>query len=210
MTNTETVFTIKHIKGEIIMKKLVGIGLAAAISFGALSGCSLLGEKANGFVLYGTEEQVQQIADKNKKEVKEKDVYKMKLTTLEDKKVLVMDKKTGEELVKKELLQKVDEKDDTKSLDKLPAVTAEQGVLFAKNKIENATIDGAKLKYEGNTIIGSGRAYADMFAIVDDATYGNVKGEEKSVGVLKFDKDPSKEFPGKNGVEGAQLVKIKK
>ncbi|WP_002145214.1 lipoprotein BA_5634 family protein [Bacillus cereus] len=192
------------------MKKLVGIGLAAAISFGALSGCSLLGEKANGFVLYGTEEQVTQIADKNKKEVKEKDMYKMKLTTLEDKKVLVMDKKTGEELVKKELLQKVDEKDDTKPLDKLPAVTTEQGVLFAKNKVENATIDGAKLKYEGNTIIGSGRAYADMFAIVDDATYGNVKGEEKSVGVLKFDKDPSKEFPGKNGVEAAQLVTIKK
>ena len=50
------------------MKKLVGIGLAAAISFGALSGCSLLGEKANGFVLYGSEEQVQQITDKNKKD----------------------------------------------------------------------------------------------------------------------------------------------
>jgi hypothetical protein len=192
------------------MKKLVGIGLAAAISFGALSGCSLLGEKANGFVLYGTEEQVAQIADKNKKEVKEKDVYKMKLTTLEDKKVLVMDKKTGEELVKKELLKQVDKKDDTKAIDKLPTVTAEQGVLFAKDKVENATLDGAKLNYEGNTIIGSGRAYADMFAIVDDATYRNVKGEEKSVGVLKFDKDPSKEFPGKNGVEAAQLVTIKK
>ncbi|MBE7121576.1 lipoprotein BA_5634 family protein [Bacillus cereus] len=192
------------------MKKLVGIGLAAAISFGALSGCSLLGEKANGFVLYGTEDQVAQIADKNKKEVKEKDVYKMKLTTLEDKKVLVMDKKTGEELVKKELLKQVDKKDDTKAIDKLPTVTAEQGVLFAKDKVENATLDGAKLNYEGNTIIGSGRAYADMFAIVDDATYRNVKGEEKSVGVLKFDKDPSKEFPGKNGVEAAQLVTIKK
>ncbi|MGN4426408.1 lipoprotein BA_5634 family protein [Bacillus cereus group sp. MYBK30-1] len=192
------------------MKKLVGIGLAAAISFGALSGCSLLGEKANGFVLYGTEEQVQQIADKNKKDVKEKDMYKMKVATLEGKKVLVMDKKTGEELVKKELIRKVDKNDDTKAIDKLPAVTAEQGVLFAKDKVENATLDGAKLKYEGNTIIGSGRAYADMFAIVDDATYGNVKGEEKSVGVLKFDKDPSKEFPGKNGVEASQLVKIKK
>ena len=34
------------------MKKLVGIGLAAAISFGALSGCSLLGEKANGYRCY--------------------------------------------------------------------------------------------------------------------------------------------------------------
>ena len=120
-----------------------------------------------------------------------------------------MDKKTGEELVKKELLSKVDKNDDTKPLDKLPAVTTEQGVLFAKEKVENATLDGAKLKYEGNTIIGSGRAYADMFAIVDDATYSNVKGDEKSVGVLKFDKDPSKEFPGYNGVEASQLVKIK-
>ncbi|AJH60962.1 hypothetical protein bcere0016_46580 [Bacillus cereus 95/8201] len=192
------------------MKKLVGIGLAAAISFGVLSGCSLLGEKANGFVLYGTEEQVTQIADKNKKEVKEKDFYKMKMTTLDGKKVLVMDKKTGEELVKKELLSKVDAKDDTKPLDKLPAVTTEQGVLFAKEKVENATLDGAKLKYEGNTIIGSGRTYTDMYAIVDDATYSNVKGDEKSVGVLKFDKDPSKEFPGKNDVESSQLVKIKK
>ncbi|MGW8449030.1 lipoprotein BA_5634 family protein, partial [Bacillus wiedmannii] len=52
--------------------------------------------------------------------------------------------------------------------------------------------------------------YADMFAIVDDATYVNVKGEEKSVGILKFDKDPSKELPGANGVEASQLVKIKK
>ena len=49
------------------MKKLVGIGLAAAISFGALSGCSLLGEKANGFVLYGTEEQVRKLQIKIKK-----------------------------------------------------------------------------------------------------------------------------------------------
>ena len=49
------------------MKKLIGIGLAAAISLGALSGCSLLGEKANGFVLYGSEEQVQQITDKTKR-----------------------------------------------------------------------------------------------------------------------------------------------
>ena len=48
-----------------------------------------------------------------------------------------------------------------------------------------------------------------MYAIVDDATYSNVKGDEKSVGVLKFDKDPSKEFPGYKGVEASQLVKSK-
>lgn len=69
------------------MKKLVGIGLAAAISLGALSGCSLLGEKANGFVLYGSEEQVQQITDKTKRSER-KDFYKMKMTTLDGKKFL--------------------------------------------------------------------------------------------------------------------------
>ncbi|KFM99479.1 hypothetical protein D0U04_05155 [Bacillus clarus] len=193
------------------MKKLVGIGLAAAISFGALSGCSLIGEKSNGLVVYGTEQQVQQLADLKKNDVKEKDVYKMKLATLEDKKVLVMDKKTGEELVKKELLKKVEKDDNTKAIDKLPAVTADQGVLFTKEKVENMTIDGVKLKYEGNTIIGNGRSYADMFAIVDDVAYNKVKGEEKSVGVLEFDKDPNNEMQDtKIKVEEVQLVKIKK
>ncbi|MBC6971320.1 hypothetical protein H9I32_02445 [Bacillus sp. Xin] len=192
------------------MKKLVGIGLAAAISFGALSGCSLLGEKANGMVTYGSEQQVNNVIDKNKSDIKEKNTYRMKLSTLNNKKVLVMDKKTGEELVKKELIKKV-EKEDTKAIDKLPAVTADQGILFAKEEVANATIDGAKLKYEGNTIIGDARSYADMFAIVDDAAYGDVKGEEKSVGVLKFDKDPKDKIQDTTKeTEAVQLVKIKK
>ncbi|KEK23061.1 lipoprotein BA_5634 family protein [Bacillus gaemokensis] len=192
------------------MKKLVGIGLAAAISFGVLSGCSLLEEKANGMVTYGSEQQVNKVINKNKSDIKEKNTYKMKLATLNDKKVLVMDKKTGEELVKKELIKKV-EKDNTKAIDKLPAVTADQGVLFAKEEVANATIDGAKLKYEGNTIIGDARSYADMFAIVDDAAYGKVNGEEKSVGVLKFDKDPKDKIQDTTKeTEAVQLVKIKK
>ncbi|PFD95648.1 hypothetical protein COE15_25595 [Bacillus cereus] len=192
------------------MKKLVGIGLAAAISLGALSGCSLLGEKANGMVTYGSEQQINQVIDKNKSDIKEKNTYKMKLATLEGKKVLVMDKKTGEELVKKELIKKV-EKENTKAIDKLPAVTTDQGVLFAKEEVANATIDGAKLKYEGNTIIGDARSYADMFAIVDDAAYGKVNGEEKSVGVLKFAKDPKDKIQDTTKeTEAVQLVKIKK
>lgn len=81
--------------------------------------------------------------------------------------------------------------------DKLPAVTSDQGVLFAK------------LKYEGNKIIGHNRAYADMFAIVDDAVYGNVKGEEKSVGVLRYDKNPKNELNNYKGADRTQLVEIK-
>ncbi|MGG3522805.1 lipoprotein BA_5634 family protein [Bacillus pseudomycoides] len=190
------------------MKKLVRIGLAAVISLGALSGCSLLA-KENGIIAYGSEQQVTTVIDKNKNDIKEKNTYKMKLTILEDKKVLVMDKKTGEELVKKGLLKKVDKDDDTKAIDKLPAVTSDQGVLFAKEKVENVTIDGAKLKYEGNTIIGHNRAYADMFAIVDDAAYENVKGEEKSVAVLRYDKNPKNELINYKGADRTQLVEIK-
>ncbi|PGO69367.1 hypothetical protein CN980_21615 [Bacillus cereus] len=190
------------------MKKLVRIGLAAIISFGVLSGCSLIGRE-NGIIAYGSEQQVNTVIDKNKNDIKEKNTYKMKLTILEDKKVLVMNKKTGEELVKKGLLKKVDKDDNTEAIDKLSAITSDQGVLFAKEKVENVTIDGAKLKYEGNMIIGIGRAYADMFAIVDDAAYGNVKGEEKSVGVLKYDKNPKNELSNYKGADRTQLVEIK-
>ncbi|MGG0360542.1 lipoprotein BA_5634 family protein [Bacillus tropicus] len=193
------------------MKKLIGIGLAATISFGALSGCSLLGEKSNGVIAYGTEQQVQQLADQKKNDMKEKNIYKMKLTTVEDKKILVMDKKTGEELVKKELLKKVDKNDDTKAIDKLPAITEEQGIIFTKEEAKDITIDGIQLKYEGNTIIGDGRSYADMFVIVDAGAYNQIKGEEKSVGVLRLDKDPKNEMKDiKTKVEQVQLVKIKK
>ncbi|MBU3179389.1 hypothetical protein KPL47_24235 [Clostridium estertheticum] len=194
------------------MKKLLGIGLAIAISLGALplSGCSLLGAKANGLIFYGSQQQINTSIDKNKSDIKEKNIYKMKLVILEGKKVLVMDKKTGEELVKKELLKKVGNENDTKAIDKLPTVTAEQGVLFAKGEVKDTTIDGTKLKYEDNTFIGDGRTYADMFAIVDDAAYGNVKGKEKYVGVLKLNKDPKKEMGELSTVaEAVQMVKIK-
>lgn len=50
-----------------------------------------------------------------------------------------------------------------------------------------------------------------MFAIVDDAAYGKVNGEEKSVGVLKFDKDPKDKIQDTTKeTEAVQLVKIKK
>ncbi|CAM4371721.1 hypothetical protein BAMA_23250 [Bacillus manliponensis] len=187
------------------MKKLVRLSLAAAISMSALTGCGLLGEKANGFVLYGTETQVQAVADKEKPA--EKDMYKMKVVNIDDKKVLVMDQKTADELMKKELLKKV-ENDKTTAIDKLPTVTENQGVLFAKEEMTNVALDGYALKYEGNVIIGDGRSYADMFAVVENGKYASVNGEETTVGVLKFEKDPAKQIPKGDEVD-AQLVKIK-
>ena len=69
------------------MKKLVGIGLAAAISFGALSGCSLLERKRTVLYFMDQKNKFSKLQIKQK-EVKEKDFYKMKMTTLEGKKFL--------------------------------------------------------------------------------------------------------------------------
>ncbi|EJR91143.1 lipoprotein BA_5634 family protein [Bacillus cereus] len=174
------------------MKKIVGLGLATLISMGALSGCSLFSEKTNGVVYYGSEQPVK-TAISAVSGVREKDSYKMKLAIFNDKNVLIMEKKTANELVKKELWKKVGNGDETKVINKLPTITTEQGVLFAKEKLENVMIDGKKLKYEGNIIIGDLRSFVDMFAIVEDTEYASIIGEEKFVGILKLDRNPSKD-----------------
>jgi len=190
------------------MKKIMGVGLVVFLSLGILSGCSLLSGNANGLVTYGNEQQINTVINNNKSDIKEKDTYKVKLTTVEGKKVLVLDKKTGEEFVKKELLKKV-ENDNTKAIDKLPTIKANQGILFAKEKIGAAKINETSLKYEGNSIIGDSRVYVDMFAIVDDTAYHNIEGEEKSVAILKFNKDPKDTvMNAKKDTEAVQLVKI--
>ncbi|WP_243649543.1 lipoprotein BA_5634 family protein [Baia soyae] len=74
---------------------------------------------------------------------------------------------------------------DGKVIDRLPAISEEQGILFAKDKVEKAEINGAKLKYEGNIVIENQRVYADMYAIVNETTYKKIIGEEKSIGILK-------------------------
>ena len=56
-------------------------------------------------------------------------------------------------------------------------------------------------------VIGIGRAYADMFLIVNDEDWSSLEGTEKTLAILEYDKDP-----GKDGldydVEEVQLVQI--
>ena len=42
-------------------------------------------------------------------------------------------------------------------------------------------IDGKKMKYEGNVVIGDARKYTDMYAVVSDAEYAKISEPVKQL-----------------------------
>ena len=80
-------------------------------------------------------------------------------------------------------------------------------MLFTKEKSYKLEIENINIKYEGNLIIGDGRIYADLFLIVNDEDWASLKGTEKTMAILKYDKDPSTHGLSYD-VEKAQLVRI--
>ncbi|WP_454052394.1 lipoprotein BA_5634 family protein [Clostridium sp. Marseille-Q7071] len=194
------------------MKKIIKLLFISLLSMSLLTGCSLTDKilsKANGVALYGSQQQVENTIEKYKKELKSETSYKIKVANIDDKKLMVLNKTTTEAFIKQGVFKKVDKDDNAETLKSLPAVTSDTGVLFAKNNIENLMINDKKLnvKYEGNTIIGDGRVYVDMFAIVDDSIWKTIDSEEKTIGLLEFNKDPKHEMINFN-VELAQLMKF--
>ncbi|MBM7646856.1 outer membrane lipoprotein-sorting protein [Scopulibacillus daqui] len=190
------------------MKRMVGMMFAALLLISALAGCSF-SSKANGIILYGDHKQVQDGIAKYKSELKSSDIYKVKITKANDKKMMVMDKSTAEALMKKGLLKEVDSSNDTKAISSLPDVTDHNGLLFAKDQKKDIKLNGTDLKYKGNIIIGDARVYTDMFAVVADSDWPKVNGKEKAVGIMHFNKDPKEEIGSIKQVDWNQLVKIK-
>lgn len=194
------------------MKKVIKLLSISLLSMSLLTGCSLTDKilsKANGVALYGSQQQIENTIEKYKKELKSETSHEIKVTEIDNKKLMIINKTTAEEFIKRGIFKKVDKDDNTETLKSLPAVTSDTGVLFAKNNIENLMINDKKLnvKYEGNTIIGDGRVYVDMFAIVDDSIWKTIDGEEKTIGLLEFNKDPKHELINFD-VELAQLIKF--
>ncbi|MEH6943572.1 lipoprotein BA_5634 family protein [Bacillus sp. JJ722] len=172
------------------MKKWL-ILLISLCSFTALAGCSLvdkvIGERANGIILYGNKENIESDVAPLRNELKSFNMYETKMTESNAQKIMVMDETTAQSFLMKGLFREV--KDDEATIIKsLPSVKKEQGVLFAKDEIKNPEIEGKTYatKYEGNIIIGSSRSYADAFMIVDNEIYKSIQGESTNVGVLLF------------------------
>lgn len=193
------------------MKKLIGLSLAAVISVSALTGCtSIFGGKANGLILYGTENQIQSQITKYKNDITENHSYEVKVLDINNQKTLVMSHTIAKNLQKQGLLRTV-KGEETTALKDLPDVTKEKPLLFAKTEMKDIKIDNKPIAadYKGNIIIGNGRTLADSFLVVEDAYYETIKSPEIVMGVLHFDKDPKNETVDvSKNVEKFQMVTI--
>ena len=143
----------------------------------------------------------------------EEDQYSIKLLENNGQQIMVFTEDTAQALVKKKLIREItdQEKAKTKVVTSLGNVAKGEGLLFAKKSMKEINIgeESMKVDYKGNLIIGEGRVFTDMFLIVNEADWDSIKGTEKFMAVLKYDKDPSADGLSYD-VEKTQLVRIEK
>jgi uncharacterized protein YxeA len=197
------------------MKKIVSIVLVVLVviviaGFGGKKLMDNIFPQANGMIVYGEKEQVKDVLDKQAKQLKASDVYTIKISEADGQKVMYVSQATIDGLIQKKLLTKVKEDGSTEAVVSLPPVSKGEGLLFAKKESDkiNGNSGALAVKYEGNIIIGDGRAYADEFVVLENAHWSSLQETEKTMAVLKFNKNPEK-LMGTFEVETQQLVSIK-
>ena len=192
-------------------KTILGI-ITTLMAVVVLSGCSMFA-KANGVILYGEEVEIQNAVEKEQEKKKDKPVeveqHKIKILTNDSQKVMILKEETAQSLVNKKLIREITNQEKGKSVavSSLSKVAKGEALLFTKEKSYEFKLEDINIENKGNLIIGIGRAYADMFLIVNDEDWASLEGTEKTLALLKYDKDP-----GKDGldydVEQVQLVQI--
>ncbi|BCD26264.1 hypothetical protein BC30090_5161 [Bacillus cereus] len=195
--------------------KNVKLGIVAIMSAVVFSGCSIMdmiAPQATGVVMYGDETGVQQTMDQYKDKIESQNKFEAKLGTVNGKKVLIMNKTTAEKMVKENMLKKV-VKEDVEPIKALPAISDEAGIVFAKEEQKDVVIDGKKMKYEGNVVIGDARKYTDMYAVVSDAEYAKISEPVKTIGLASFKENPKEkiflDIKRDSKVEEAHMVEVK-
>ncbi|MFP3726775.1 lipoprotein BA_5634 family protein [Priestia filamentosa] len=196
------------------MKRLLSICATVIVVGSLMSGCSATKDafqKANGVILYGNQQQISDALNQDKKDIKEKDEYTIKVAEDGKQDMMILDKTTAKALVEKKLLKEVTKDNDTEAITSLPKVTKDTNALFAKQEVKEMNLAGqnSKIIYGGNKIIGDGRSYVDEFLIIDDSQFTAIKGTEKKMAVIKYDKNPDKKLSEFN-VDEVQLVKVGK
>lgn len=189
------------------MKKITLWILALCAAALVLSGCSLM-DKANGIILYGDEEKVLSSLKEEHKGQVAKESLSVKLVDKDGKRLMVMDETSAQYLLEKELLRKVKDGRETEAVSSILELAEDEALLFAKKADSDTNFYSLpdQINYEGNIIIGDGRAYADMFLVVTDEDFTELDAEAKTMGIIQYNKDP--DGIGSFDVEREQLVKI--
>lgn len=170
------------------------------------TGCSFF-DKANGVILYGTDRAVDHTMSSFSKDAKLSRKLPFKEQHIDKGSIMILSTDSAEALLDAGVLKQVKEEDKVVTLEKASVVREKEGVLYAKSEVQDLHLDGVKLHYDGNCMIGVGRALVDMFAIVSNEDYEKMNGEEKTIGLLNVGKDLSAKLQDmSNQVEAVQLV----
>ena len=188
-------------------KTILGI-LATLMAVLALTGCNMFA-KANGVILYGEQEEILKAVEKEKDELVAEEQHNIKISIIDNRKVMILTEETAQSLVEKKLIAEItnQEKGTTKVISSLSKVAKGEGLLFTKEESYEIKIENINIKNEGDLVIGEGRVYADLFLIVTDEDWASLEGTEKTLAILKYDKDPSADGLSYD-VEKTQLVRI--
>ncbi|OZU89050.1 hypothetical protein CIL03_08520 [Virgibacillus indicus] len=141
------------------MKKLLSVCLTAVFAGSLMTRCSAITEmfeKANGVILYGDHNQVAEVFEQEKDDLKEKNEYKFKIATDHGQQILIFNETTAKALVEKELFNEVVKGDESEPISSLPELK-DKSILFTKqDDVNKVTIDGQPLSVsnEGNIVMG--------------------------------------------------------
>ncbi|PDY95996.1 hypothetical protein CON09_01085 [Bacillus anthracis] len=191
------------------MKKVMKLCMVGIVSISVLGACSFgkTEEPRNGAVIIGEEQQLKEIVNQHKSDVKSNDLYKVKRAESDGKQVLIMDRKTAEGVMEKGVFRETDDEGVTSSgpITSLPTIPKGKVMMFTSNKnkeTKEIKVNGKKInvKYENDISLGRERTstYEDIILIVDATTFKDIPGTETYMEVLHFNKSygENKSFDG--------------
>ncbi|MCY9532345.1 lipoprotein BA_5634 family protein [Paenibacillus alvei] len=196
------------------MKKKLGIVATMILVLVMATGCSLFGPKANGLIMYGTDAQIKDALESTKNDVSKTDDFALKYDAKQaDDRVIAISKSTAQGLFNNGLLQQVKDQDTTEVIAKLPEVTGDNAVIFAKTDTTVTELKGVKLagQYGGDIVIGESRGFAQTIVLLDDGAWEKLNADKLGLTVAHFKKDPKNALVDlSKKLEKAQMVVIKK
>ncbi|AVQ39192.1 hypothetical protein PZQ55_002161 [Clostridium botulinum] len=186
-------------------KKILIIAIIVAVIGAAAFGYkAVFGKKeipANGLLMIGNDKEVNSIEERYKSDTKIANKYKIKTAVINKEKALILSKSTGNELIKKGILE---EKDGDFAfgtpIDEMPNVSKDEAIIFEAIIFNNETkcsdmkeiaISNDKFKVGFYNKAWIGR-YIDKLAkfiiIVDDDKFNKISATETNMDVLEFKK----------------------
>lgn len=165
-----------------MMKKILSIFGMGLILISILCACSLFRgnkEPTNGLMLLGEQKALKKIEAEHNKKIKSATFYKVKQEENNGQRMLVMNEKTVEEIVKSGILRGKDDDEfmsNSTPISSLPKIKDKGALVFADPKhksIKSVKMNGTKIhaKYESNSDFEFPRGdKAELLLVVDNST----------------------------------------